>query len=110
MRSVDASSADIYFFDTSDRQNSQKKFQEGCPMRAISDSLVDNISSNEPIGDQLKHGLFIPNLISLKINSTEKKLKGMPYEIHSFLIDRNLFLRYPITDKLHRKKINRDVL
>ena len=33
-----------------------EKIQERYPLRAIFASLTENISSNEPIGDQLQHG------------------------------------------------------
>ena len=40
-------------------------------MRSIDSSLANNVSSNNPIGDQFQHGSFIPKFMSLVKNSIE---------------------------------------
>ena len=75
---VYASLTDIYFFMTQYRQNSQGFFQVGCPVRAVSDSFVDNNSSSILIGYQPQHGPFSTELISFNTNFTKKIQEGCP--------------------------------
>ena len=106
----------IYISPLTYSRKTQKKFQDGCHLSAVSVSFTKNISLNDPIGDQLQHGWFLQITLLLTnfnmdhsilnwdhLRETSQKKSGwnlrMPYESRSCLIVRYLFLHSKIQGK-----------